>query len=216
MFIIISIYVKEKEIRFSNTCNAFHNYSSNLDTKLLKENENFNKLAVEAYKSPNKIPLSETDYGFTEELVLYKDYLFCFVCSGSYKLLFNYLPAKDLFIYNNFPNITKYQIEKIHEPSPADVIGNIKITLYNGITVNYSVICSYEAFLDYIKYNSLGENFNKFIFNSFLETLTASKINTSNLNPNYGLTATKIDSQHMFNYLYFDKLIIITNYKKLS
>ena len=136
MFIIYPIYVKGKEFLFSNTCNVFHNYSPNENNETEK-NEFLSKIVLDAYKNSNKITIFETNYGFTEELVLYNDYLFCFICSNSYKLLFNCLPSKDLFIYNSFPNLNKYQIEKIHDICQEDVIGNIKIILYNGFTTNY-------------------------------------------------------------------------------
>lgn len=216
MFIIYSVYVKGKEIRFSNTCNAIQNYYTS-EKNETEQIEDLNKMSIEAYKNSNKITIFETNYGFTEELVLYNGYLFCFICSDSYKLLFNYLPAKNLFIYNSFPNLNKYQIEKIHEFSQDDVIGNIKITLYNGFTINYRVICSYEAFVSYRNENtknSLEEDFTKLIFDTFLENLTISKINASNINTYYGLTTSNLDSPHVFNYLYFDNLMIITNYRK--
>lgn len=216
MFIIYSVYVKGQEIRFSNTYNAIRNYYPN-KKNIIEQKEFLSKIVLDAYTNSSKIIVLETNYGFTEELVLYNDYLFCFICSNSYKLLFNCLPSKDLFIYNNFPNLNKYQIEKVHEISKEDVIGNIKVTLYNGFTTNYSVICSYESYLDYCKENeenSSEENFNKLIFESFLKSLATSKINTSNLSTNYGLISSTSDSPHVFNYLPFDKLIIITNYNK--
>lgn len=216
VFIIYSVYVKGQEIRFSNTCNAIRNYYSN-ENNITKQNEKLNKIAFDAYINSNKITIFETNYGFTEELVLYNDYVFCFICSNSYKLLFNCLPSRGLFIYNSFPNLNKYQIEKVHEACQEDVIGNIKITLYNGLSTSYRVICSYESFLEYCKENETNSsetNFNKLIFGSFLKNLTTSKINTYNLNTSYGLISSNSDSPHMFNYLYFDKLIIITNYRK--
>ena len=78
-----------------------------------------------------------------------------------------------------------------------DLIGNIKIILYNGFTINYKVICSYEAFSNYCRNNtenSSEEDFNKLIFNNFLENLTGSKGNISNVNPNYGFTTHTINS----------------------
>lgn len=216
MFIIYYVYVKEKEMQFSNTCNVIQNYYPG-EKNETKQIEDLNKLSIEAYKSSNKLRVFETAYGFIEELVLYNDYLFCFICSDSYKLLFNCLPAKDLFIYNSFPNLNKYQLEKIHRISENDIIGNIKITLYNGSTLSYRVICSYEAFLSYCNENnknSLEENSTKLIFDAFLQNLIASKITTSNINSNYGLTTSSLNSPHVFNYLYFDSLMVITNYKK--
>lgn len=216
MFIISSVYVKGKEIRFSITCNVFHIYCPKEEYQAAKD-DNLNKIAMEAYKNSNKISISETNYGFAEEIILYNDYVFCFIASTSYKLLFNYLPAKDLFVFNSFPNLNKYQIEKIHDISKQDVIGNVKITLYNGSTIDYNVICSREAFLNYCKNNSENqpeENINQLIFNNFLENLATSKIDMYNVNPYYGLTTDNPSTPHLFNYLYFDKLIIITNYKK--
>ena len=166
MFIIYDVYVKGKELIFSNTCNVFHNYAPDENNETEK-NKALSKLAIEAYKNSNKTTIFETNYGFTEELVLYNDYLFCFICSTSYKLLFNYLPTKDLFIYNSFPNLNKYQIEKIHDVSSEDLIGNIKIILYNGFTTNYKVICSYEAFSNYCKNNTENSSENTLV-NLFL------------------------------------------------
>ena len=75
MFIIYDVYVKGKELIFSNTCNVFHNYAPDENNETEK-NKDLSKLAIEAYKSSNKITIFETNYGFTEELVLYNGYLF--------------------------------------------------------------------------------------------------------------------------------------------
>lgn len=216
MFLIYSINFNGKQITFSSTNNAFHNYWTHSENIKDKDIE-FNKLSAEAYRTSEKIIVQETNYGFNEELIMYNDYLFCFISSNSHKILFNYMYAKDLFLNNAFPNLTKYQISKIHDISPKEVIGDVKITLYNGTSIVYNVIASLDALLSYSAINSTilhNSSAEKLLFRDFLYDLTAYKINTSSINSDLGLTIALKDSPHLFNYLYFDNLMIITNYQK--
>ncbi|WML33740.1 hypothetical protein [Clostridium sp. OS1-26] len=216
VFLIYSINFNGKQITFSSTSNAFHNYWPNSENIKEKDIE-LNKLCAKAYKASKKIVVQETDYGFNEELLMYNDYLFCFISSNSHKILFNYMYAKDLFLNNIFPNLTKYQISKIHDISLNEIIGNVKITLYNGTSIVYTVIASFDALLSYsainstILHNSCAE---KLLFRDFLYDLTSSKINASSIDSNLGLTIALGDSPHLFNYLYFDNLMIITSYQR--
>lgn len=213
-----SINFNGNKITFSNTNNAFHNYYPH--NEISKEKDvALNKLCADAYRTSKRILIQETDYGFNEELILYKDYLFCFISSNSHKILFNYMQAKDLFFNNNFPSVNKYQISKIHDISPKEIIGTVKVTLYNGTSITYNVITSYDAFSNYASVNSTilhNGPAEKFLFRDFLYDLTFSKIDTSLVNSNLGLTISLKDSPHLFNYLYFDNIMIITNYEKNS
>ncbi|WP_211142126.1 hypothetical protein [Clostridium aciditolerans] len=216
MFLIYSINFNGKQITFSSTNNAFHTYWPH-DENIKEKNIEFNRLCSEAYRNSEKIIIQETDYGFNEELIMYNSYLFCFISSNSHKILFNYIYANDLFLNNTFPNLTKYQISKIHDISPEEVIGDVKITLYNGTSIVYNVIPSFDAFLSYSSINSTilhNSSAEKLLFRDFLYDLTVSKINVSSIDSNLGLTIALKDSPHLFNYLYFDNLMIITNYQK--
>lgn len=216
MFLIYSINFKGKQITFSNTNNAFHNYWPHSENMKDKDIE-FNKLCAEAYKNSEKIIIQETDYGFNEELIMYNDYLFCFISSNSHKILFNYIYSKNIFLNNAFPDLTKHQLSIIHDILPSEVIGDVKITFYNGTSIIYNVIASFDALLSYsainssILHNGCAE---KLLFRDFLYDLTISRINTSSINSNFGLTIALQDSPHIFNYLYFDNIMIITNYQK--
>ncbi|MCT8975387.1 hypothetical protein N4T77_02130 [Clostridium sp. CX1] len=216
MFIIHSISVNGKEIKFLSTYNVFLNYCEEKHFSAEKIAD-LNKLIVKIYNMPSKTIIFETDYGFTEEIVLYDNHIFAFISSNSCKVLFNYLPSKNLFLYNSFPNLTQYQIEKIHSIKTESLAGNIKITLYNGYSLNYKVIYDYETFLYYCAVNELDAEHSyskRLIFNDFLQSLTVSSINYFSVDPNFGLTAKSQNSPHIFNYVYFDNLMIITNYKK--
>lgn len=216
MFLIHSINFNGKQITFSSTNNAFHNYWPHSENIKEKDIE-FNKLSAEAYRISEKIIVQETDYGFNEELIMYNDYLFCFISSNSHKILFNYMYSKDLFLNNAFPNLTQYQLSKIHDILLSEVIGNVKITLYNGTSIVYNVIVSFDALLSYsainstILHNSCAE---KLLFRDFLYDLTISKVNNSLINSSLGLTIALQDSPHLFNYLYFDNIMIVTGYQK--
>lgn len=215
MFLIYSLSLNKKQITFSCTNNALHNYwpySENIKEKEIE----FNKLCAKAYRTSKKIILQETDYGFNEEIIMYNNYLFCFISSNSHKILFNYMYSKDLFINNTFPNLTKYQISKIHDISTKKVIGDIKVTLYNGMSITYNVVARYDALLNYSTINNTilhNGSAEKLLFRDFLYDLTISRINTSSINSNLGLTVSLKNSPHLFNYLYFDNLMIITNYQ---
>ncbi|MCY6369102.1 hypothetical protein [Clostridium ganghwense] len=202
-----------KEV-YLNTYNALVNYL-NHNNNFESKNKELKSLSVEAHNTSQLLPIDSSLSNFKEEIAVYKDYAFCFISNDSHKILFNYIPLKTLGISKDTEYINKQVAKKIHFVPVSSMLGNIALVDSKEGFINYNVINVHEAFKNYARVNYCKTDLvtQNDLFKNFKIALQSSYPPSSETSK-FGYTAKRPNSKHIFNYIFFNNTIVITNYSK--
>lgn len=201
-------YIKNN-ITYTNTYNSFIKfYPEQINQNIERKNQEFLEFICKAYTSPTttKEIKFTTNFGFTEEILEYDLSTFCFIGNEIYKVLFNYFPDKK-------PN--ELSNENIHVIRSNEILDDFSIMLKSDKSkINYSIINTYDAFVNFCNENNriMTRNTRPLIATCFKKALKENNFNYSNCT-DFSEGYYAANDKHVFYYIHFSNIIIITNYK---
>jgi hypothetical protein len=200
---------------FSNTLNSVVCFSP--DGKNIRDNNKaLEELSSQVYLRERKKALQNYNNLFQTELIVNDHNVYCYVSIKNHRILFNYIPINEVPFVVECDTFSSEQLEELHKISKEDLLGRHSTLLESGYPAEFRVINTCDSFIKFVNLNKyyLSKKARKPFFEEFQETLHALSFN---IFPSDNVCKIQKDgSPHIFKYIHFYDLIIITGYDKES
>jgi hypothetical protein len=198
---------------FSNTLNSVVCFSP--DGRNIRENNKaLEELSSQVYLKERKKTLQNYNNLFQTEIIANDHHVYCYVSIKNHRILFNYIPIEEVSFVKECVAFSSEQLERLHKISKEDLLGRYSTLLESGYPAEFRVINTCDSFIKFVNQNKyyLSKKARKPFYEGFQQILNALGFNTF---PSDNICSIQKDGcPHLFRYIHFYDLIIITGYEK--